>query len=173
MSSVKLFKLVTQPINSSTVTKQKWSLNVLSPVSHHTSLQSSRRWLWPRPLLPQPGRAGSPALPLPAPRTLGPQYHHLSRASSQKALTHCALPCMQLFLRAVCVWGHKKWGRWGTESRALFSRQEMPVSGFHCDKGSSSWEMPSVCIEQDVSLVFSMFLHQVSFSSVAKQIRTW
>lgn len=120
MSSVKLFKLVTQPINSSTVTKQKWSLNVLSPVSHHPSLQSSRRWLWPRPLLPQPGRAGSPALPLPAPPTRGPRYHHLSRASSQKAVTHCALPCMQLFLRAVCVWGRKKWGGWGTESRALF-----------------------------------------------------
>ena len=41
------------------------------------------------------------------------------------------------------------------------------------DKGSSSWEMPSECIQQDVSLVSSMFLHQVSFSSVAKQIRTW
>lgn len=61
----------------------------------------------------------------------------------------------------------------GNRESCSFSRQEMPVSGFHCDKGSSSWEMPSVCIQQDVSLVFSMFLHQVSFSSVAKQIRTW
>lgn len=39
----------------------------------------------------------SPSQPL----ALGTQYHHLSRTSYQKALMHRALPCLQLFLRAI------------------------------------------------------------------------
>jgi len=54
----------------------------------------------------------------------------------------------------------------GGEQRVVLFFQARGASSWFSlsDKGSSSWEMPSVGIQRCVSLVSSMFLHQASFS---------